>query len=259
MVKLMTLSRGTMKTEVIVDRIDLMARDERFIEWMEGWLRARYVVDAYLRHNGAEVAFILRKDMFELFGEMYRVVEEMRRVLNAKEAVALCQGDECIDLSENYEDGVLILVSNYKIRRLEKAKNVVKRLLEDDKLEDIMLIGEGGRIWINIKCRNELLYVDEAISLSHALLEKMYKKTGLRILKNAADEILKVIGLEGLLKLENVEIEDAGLGFELLIGGCKIYLGHNDVLKFVYGVLQLAVIELMEARITAEEDYGWVV
>jgi hypothetical protein len=250
--------RNMDKVEVIVDRISPTSRDMRFIEWLEGWLRARYVVDAYVRFNGTEVVFMLNKDMFDLFGEMYRVVDEMRRVLHAKEPVALCQGDECIDLSENYEDDVLILMSRYKIRRLEKAKNMVKRLLKDDNLEDIMLVGEGGRIWINTKCRDDVLYVDEAIVLSGRLLEWMYVKTHIRIFKEAASEIFRVFRQTDV-DSSNIEIKNTDYGFELLVGGCKIYLSHDEVLRFVYGILQLAVIDLIEARITAEEDFELVV
>jgi hypothetical protein len=242
------------KVEVVVDRVRGDARNERFIEWLDGWLRARYVVDAYLRHNGIEVAFILRKDMFRLFEEIYRVVETMRRMLHVDARVAICSGDECIDLSENREETFVMLMSNYKIRKLERVRNIVKRVLTDVDLSDIYVVSNGGRVWIGTNCSGVMLYVDEAVVISEILLDSIYINTKLRILKEAADMIFKMFGRD--VDLSMVDIKDTGDGFVITIGGCKLYLDYDEALRLVYELLTWSIIGLKRSLISVDEHGG---
>jgi hypothetical protein len=230
------------RVEVIVDRVPYDDRNERFIEWLEGWLRARYVVDAYLRHNGAEVAFILRKDMFKLFEEMYRVVERMKEVLHVDVSVAICSDSECIDLTENREETFVMLMSNYRIRKLEKIRNMVKRVLTDVDLLDIYVVSNGGRIWMSTNCSRVMLYVDEAIVISEILLSNMSASTKLKILEEVADRIFEMFGRG--VDLSMVDIKDTGDGFVITIGGCKLYLDYDEALKLVHELLTWSIIGL---------------
>jgi len=249
------MSRGAVgKTEVIIDRISLTAGDERFIEWMEGWLRARYVVDVYLRHNMTEVVFIVEKDMFRLFEEMYRVVEYMRWKLRAKTPIAVCDSDECVDMSDNDYD---VLVSNYKIKKLKKARNVVKQLVKDDDVYGVSVISWFGYAILNIGCYGTLLYTDEVIALSGLLLEKLYYATNLKILKDAYDyvySVVKPIDVDlSVLDLE-VERDEAGIGIRL--DGCDRGFTYEEVLRLVYKLLTVAVDDLTDTKMIMRRDYG---
>jgi len=242
------------KVEVIVDRVLGDARNERFIEWLSGWLRTRYVVDAYLRHNGIEVAFVLRKDMFRLFEEMYRIVETMGEMLHVDAHVAICSGDECIDLSKDREETFIMLMSKYKIRKLERVRNMVKRVLTDVDLSDIYVVSNGGRVWISTNCSRVMLYVDEAIVISEILLDSIYVNTKLRILKEAVDMIFKMF--ERNVDLSMVDIRDTGDGFVITIGGCKLYLDYDEALRLVYELLTWSIIGLKRSLISVDEHDG---
>jgi len=242
------------RVEVVVDRVSGDARNEWFVEWLGGWLRARYVVDAYLRHNGIEVAFVLRKDMFRLFEEMYRVVEAMREMLHVDVRVAICSDDECIDLSKNKEETFIMLTSKYKIRKLERVRNMVKKVLTDVDLSDIYVVSNGGRVWISTNCSEAMLYVDEAVVISEILLSNMHANTKLRILGEAADRIFKMFGRN--VDLSMVDIKDTGDGFVIVIGGCKLYLDYDEALRLVYELLGWSIVGLKRSLIYADEHDG---
>jgi hypothetical protein len=244
------MSRGVKKVEVIVDRVPYDARNERLIEWIEGWLRARYVVNAYSRHNNSEVAFVLARDMFRLFEEMYRVVEVMREILNVSTPVAICSDSECIDLSENKEETFLVIMSNYKIRKLEKIKNMVKRVLAGVDLYDIYVASNGGRVWIDTRCGRTTLYVDEAITISEILLSYIRARTKLRILGEVADTIFKMFNRTDV-DLSMVNIKDIGDGFVITVGRCNMNLDYDEALQLVYELLTWSIIGLKKSIIVA--------
>jgi hypothetical protein len=245
------MSKAMDKVEVIVERISPTSRDERFIEWIDGWLRARYVVDAYLRHNMTEVVFVLRKDMFHLFKEMYRVVEMMRETLHVGVPVAICSDDECIDLSENREETFVMLMSKYKIRRLERIRNMVKRVLTDVDLPNVYVVSNGGRIWIGTNCSRVMLYVDEAIVISEILLSNIHSYTKLKILGEAADRIFKMFGRD--IDLSIIDIKNTYDGFIITIGGCKLYLDYDEALRLIYEMLTWSIIGLKRSLIAIDE------
>ena len=245
------------RVEVVVDRVLGDARNERFIEWLGGWLRARYVVDAYLRHNGIEVAFVLSKDMFRLFEEMYRVVEIMREVLHVDARVAICSDDECIDLSMNKEETFVVLTSKYKIRKLEKVKNMIKRVLTDISLFDmcIYVVSNGGRVWIDTNCSRTMLYVDEAIAISEILISNVHAYTKLRVLGEAAETLFKMFNRADV-DLSMVDIRGTSSELVVTIGSCKLYLDYDEALKLAYELLEWSIIGLKRSLISVGEHYG---
>ena len=246
------MSRDVKKVEVIVDRIPYDDRNERFIEWIEGWLRARYVVDAYWRHNGAEVAFILRKDMFSLFVEMYRVVERMREVLNTDARVAICSDNECIDLTENRMERFIMVMSRYKVKKLKKIKNMIKRMVGDVSLFDmcISVVSSGGRVWIDTGCGRVTLYVDEAIAVSELIISNVYAYTKLGILEVATETLFKMFDRVDV-DLSMVDIVGTYGEVVVTIGGCRIHMRNDEALKLAYELLEWSIIGLERSLIDA--------
>ena len=232
------------RAEVIIERTQTN-RDERLIEWVDGWLRARYrVVGTYSRYNKTEVMFVVEKDMFELFARMYRSLHYMRWKLNSKAPIAICGGNECIDMSD-YSD-LLVFVSNYKIRQLKKAKNIVKRLIKDDHVEGVSVVSRFGLVAVNIGCYGIQLNVDEIIALSGILLNKLYHVTNLKVLKDARDYVYKVFRPEEVdLSDLDINIDDSignSLGIEL--DGCVRSFTYDEVLKIVYKLLTVSIVNL---------------
>jgi hypothetical protein len=232
-------------------------RNERFIEWLDGWLRARYVVlGAYVRDHGIEVVFVLEKDMFRLFEEMYRVVETMREMLHTDARVAICSGNECIDLTENRVETFIMLVSKYKIRKLEKVKNMIKRVLGDVSLFDmcINVVSNGGRVWIDTNCGTTTLYVDEAIAVSEMLISNVHAYAKLEILGKAAEMLFKMFNRADV-DLSMVDIRATYGKLMITIGGCRLHLNYNRALKLAYELLEWSIIGLKRSLISVGE-YG---
>jgi len=244
------------RVEVVVDRVSPTAGDERFIEWLEGWLRARYVVDAYLRHNRTEVVFVTQRDMFRLFVEMYRVVEYMRWKLKSKASVAVCNDSgECIDMSDN---DYVVFTSKYKIKKLVKAVNIIKKLVKDMYVSGVTVETWFGRTILNIGCYGVLLYTDEVVALSGILLDKLYKVMGLKILRDARDYVYSVFNPidfnSAVLDLEVEEDDDAFISIRL--DGCERGFTYEEVLKLVYKLLITAINDLIDVKMIMERDYG---
>ena len=242
------------RVEVVVDRVSPTAGDERFIEWLEGWLRVRYVVDAYLRHNGTEVVFVMQKDMFRLFVEMYRVVEYMRWKLRSNASVAVCSdGGECIDMSDG---DYVVLTSRYKVKKLMKAKNIVKKLVKNDYVADVSVLSWFGYAILNIGCYGVLLYTDEVVALSGILLDKLYKVMGLKILRDARDYVYSVFNpIDFNSDVVDLEIE-GGNGVSIRLDGCERGFTYEEVLKLVYKLLITAINDLTDVKMIMERDYG---
>jgi hypothetical protein len=242
------------RVEVIVDRVSGDARNERFVEWLGGWLRMRYkVVGAYLRNLRFDV-FYVEADMFELVAEMYKVVQFMRWRLGAKAPVVVYSGDECVDMSE--DDGLMydfmFLVPRHEVEKLERVRSEVKKMIKNEK---IPMLGEGGRIWFRLDDCKTYIYVDEAVVLSGMLLGKLYEETGQEVFRELRDRVFEVF------KPGDVEL-DVNIGKMLdkiyvELNGCVMFLTHEEVLDVVDGLLSLSIMHFTESIIIAEEDWGY--
>ena len=260
------MNRDMNRVEVIVDREPKTVRGERFIEWIDGWLRARYVVEAYSRHQNAEVAFILRKDMFRLFEEMYRVVEHMRWKLNIDIPIAICNDNECIDMSDI---AYLVLVSGYKLKKLKKAINIVKRLIKDKNVRNVLVKPWFDFVVLNIGCHSVLVYLDEVIAIAGLLLDRLYHATTLKVLRDARDYVyniveptkvdLDVLDIEvekGNLDIPDIEIGKDGTTIAMQLDGCVRLFTYDEALWLVYKLLSAAVDILTDVRMIMKRDYG---
>jgi hypothetical protein len=242
------------KVEVVVDREPETVRGERFIEWVDGWLRARYVVDAYSRHNNTEVVFVLRKDMFRLFEEMYRVVEYMRWKLNVINPVVICSGDECIDVSDNSHS---VLVSGYKIKKLRKARNIVKRLIKDEDIYGVSMITWFDFVILNIGCHGVLVLLDEVVAIAGLMLDKLYHAISLKVLRDARDYVYSVVEpIKVDLDVLDVEVEKGETAIRISLDGCVRSFTYDEALRLTYKLLQAAVNMLTDVRMIMKRDYG---
>jgi hypothetical protein len=249
------MSRGVM-TEVIVDIANKSVRDERFVEWLWGWLGTRYVLrGAYLRENMTEVAFVLEKDVFTLFAEMYRVVSYMRSRLRSKVPVALCSGDECIEMSDTY---YLVLMSEYKIRKLRKVLRMVEQMARKEEVRSISIIGLSGQVWIDIGCGTTVLYTDEVVALIGLLLNKLYEMTELVVFKEARNHVYSVVNPFAVdYSVVDLEVKICCEELiDIILDGCKEGFTYKEALWIVSKLLSIVIDDLKDARKWMKIDYG---
>jgi hypothetical protein len=247
------MSRGVM-TEVIVDIVNKSVRDDRFVEWLWGWLGTKYVLHgAYLRENMTEVVFVLEKDMFTLFTEMYRVISYMKSKLKSEAPVVLCSGDECIDMSDTY---YLVLISGYKIRKLKKVFNMIKPLVRKKEVRGIWMMSMSGQIWINIGCHDTMLYTDEVIALIGLLLDRLYRMSQLVVFKEARDYVYNVVDPFAInYNVIELEVEKCGGLIDVVLDGCKQGLLYDEVIWLVYKLLQKVIDNLEDVRRWMKKKY----
>ena len=236
------------RAEVIVDRTSVTARSERFVEWLEGWLRANYgVVDTCFWCD----VFRVEADMFDLFANMYRVVQYMRWLLKARVLVAVCGDDGCIDMSE--VDDVALLIPKYEIEKLEEVEKKIKEMVKDG-VKGISMMGEGGRVWFNVGCCETYIYDDEAVVLSGLLLDVLYWRTGQEVFREMRDVVFEVFRPEDVNLDVYISYWDDKVFIE--VNGCPMLLTYEEVLGIVYGLLSLSTMGFRESWIVAEEDWG---
>jgi hypothetical protein len=247
------MSRRVKKVEVVVDRLPRNVRTERFIEWMDGWLGARHVViGAYDRHHNTEVAFVLERDMFELFAEMYRTALYMRWLLSTGAPFAVCSEDGCIDVSEM--DDLVILIPKHELERLQSIEREIKKMLKGRRA-DVFMLGEGGRIWISVGSCKTYIYDDEALVLAGMLLDELYNETKQEVFKEMRDAVSEVFKPYEFELDARVENWDGRIFVE--VNGCPMLLTHEETLDIVRGLLSLSTMWFMESWIIAEEDWGY--
>ncbi|MCI4408317.1 MAG: hypothetical protein JHC26_04445 [Thermofilum sp.] len=255
------MSRWAMdRVEVIVDRVNLTTRDQRLIEWLYGWLQSHHVLTgAYLREHMTEVAFIVEGDLFRLFMELYRVVEYMRWKLKFKTPIALCNDNgECIDMTDN---DYSTLISNYKIKKLKKARNIVKRMIKDEDIDGVSILPWFDYIILNIGCYGTLLYMDEVVAMAGLLLDELYKATDLKVLKEARDYVYKVFSsIDFNFSVIDLEIEKCcDESISIRLDDCERGFTYDETLRLVYKLLTIAINELTDVKMIMKRDYGIVV
>jgi hypothetical protein len=237
------------RVEVVVDRAFDKARNVRFVEWLEGWLRTHCdVVDACFWCNELRVD----ADMFDLFANMYRVVQYMRWVLKADVLVVVCGNDGCIDMSE--VDDLLFLIPKDEIEKLENVEKKVKEMISSS-VKGIGMMGEGGRAWFNVGGCETYIYDDEAVAFSGLLLDKLYQKTKQEVFMEMRDTVYEVFRPEKF----NLDVYISSWDDKIFVevNGCPMLLSHEEVLYVVYGLLSISTMNFRESWIIAEEDWGY--
>jgi hypothetical protein len=129
---------------------------------------------------------------------------------------------------------------------------MVRRVLADVDLQDIHVVSNGGRVWIDTRCGRTTLYADEAITISEILLSYIHARTKLEILRETADTIFKMFGRTDV-DLSMVNIKDVGDGFVITVGRCNMYLDYDEALQLVYELLTWSIIGLKKSITVANE------
>jgi len=229
------------RVEVVIEH-ELYAREVfRFELWMLGWLQYhRYkVVDAKVMHNNLYTVFEVEGDLFELFGKLNSEVKIVKRYLRADVVVGLCSGDECV-VFEDFEPKVV--VSNYVLKKLSRLVNTLRRIVGDDKVEDMSFMSGDGVVSIFMKGCSADLYVNEAFVVAADLVSFVRDVSRLRILDEVRF-VYNVFNPPEPLSLDIDFITDEG-GIILFVNNCSKLLTLREALYVAYWLMKLSLDQL---------------
>ena len=232
------------EVEIIITHDKYDKRGDLFVEWLIGWARSEYKATVSRLSPGVVGLSIAGEDMFKIFTRLYRLVEVMRKRLGADVAVAVCEGDECIDMSEMYWP--MILVHDEDVKRLEEAVHMLKGLIVRERIDDVDVEDHDNFIRISMQCCNVDLQIDEAVWLAKQLLDELYSPlTKLETFSRAGDVISTVFDPLDLSYRPPLDIRHAKEGaHKLTIEWCNIYLTTDEILRLAYKILDIAVFRL---------------
>jgi len=220
-------------------------KTELFLEWIKGWAWSEYKATVSKLDPGIDALSITGVDMFKLFVRLYRKLEIMRRRLDADVAVAICEGDECIDMSEM--GWPKIIVRNEDLERLTKARDIIKGIIVSEWLDDVDIGDHSDFIRLSAKKNCVVdLQVDEAVMLARWLIGELYSLTRFEAFLRAGDEISKVFDPLDLAYMPDVSLRHVKEGVYILsVEWCNdIYLTADELLRLIYKIIDTAVLRL---------------
>jgi hypothetical protein len=235
------------EVEIIItyDKNKYDNRTELFLEWIKGWAWSEYKATVSRYGPGMDALSIAGVDMFKLFVHLYRKLEIMRRRLGADVAVAICEGDECIDMSEM--SWPKIMVRDDDLERLARVVGIVKGLIVGERLDDVDVGDHGDFIRLSTK-KNCIvdLQVDEAVMLARWLIGELYSLTRFEAFLRAGDEISKVFDPLEMVYMPDVSLRHVKEGVYILsVEWCSnIYLTADELLRLIYKTMDTAVLRL---------------
>jgi len=241
------------ETEIIITYNQYDKKAELFVAWLKGWARSEFNASVSYFGPGVDELSIAGADMFKVFTRLYRKAEIMRQRLGVdKVAVAICEADECIDMSTSWPK---IILPEGDIEILEKVAKRVKGLIVWEKLDDVYVENHGNFIRISTKCCSADLQVDEAVMAARQLLDELYSRTRFQLFSTAGSEISKVFDPLDLAHMPHVDLRHVKEGVYMLgIEFCsEIYMTADEILRLIYKVLDAAVLNLKIWKEEGEE------
>jgi hypothetical protein len=236
------MSRGDMKTEIIVKSVFYGTFERRFREWIHGWLQLSgyNIVGIRDENNDFYTVYEVEGDMFELFEKLYDKVRFMRRYLRADVNVAICGGDECIDLSDRFDKVVL---SNSDLEKLYRLVKKLKCMVSKDEVKGVLVSGGKGYVVLVVGGCAVRFRVDEAVIFATDLASYTVNMFRLKIL----DEAKVVYDIFELERMKDLDVsfmvgEDGYV--DIFAGGCSKRLIAGEAMQVAYKIMKTALKQL---------------
>jgi hypothetical protein len=232
------------EVEIIIVHDSYDERGELFVQWLIGWAQLEYKVAVSKLSPGVVELSIAGEDVFKIFARLYRRAEAVRRRLGANVAAAVCEGDECIDMSEM--SWPMIIVRDENVKRLEEVVNMFKGLVVRERVDSVSVEDRGGFIRLSTPCCDVDLQIDEAVLLARRLIRELYSLTKLLAFLKADSQISTVFEPLDVTYLPDVDIRHAKDDIYVVsVEWCSgIYLTVDEILRIAYKILDIAASRL---------------
>lgn len=239
------------ETEVVIRYNEYDQRVKAFIYWLECLMQKEHKATVSDFGPGRYV-LSTAEDMFKVFMELYRTVEMMRQGLGVEAAVAVCRGDECIDMSEM--SWPKIVLRDNDLERLSEAVRMVRGLTTGGELDGISVEDRGDFIRLSVKCCNIDLQIDEAALVAGWLLAELYSFTWSSAFLSPLDKIKLVFDPADVTYLPDMSLRRVGEDvYVLSMLWCdEVQLTTDGILQLVYKILDAAVSRLKNMKAEAE-------
>jgi len=227
---------------------------KRFKAWLVGWLLNKYKTVGRCSDCDSYTFIVDKKDMFEVFADIYRDVEVVRKWFGHAK-VAICKeytrDTECIDVSEVSRP--MIIVPKEDIEKLKKIKDGIESLIDSVKWIPVEVRRNDGLIKIG-RCE---VPVDEALYVAKKVLLELFRSTGLMKLLSYKKEVenieYKLVTYEPDIVTWHSVFGSVGMYMD----GCGFDLENEEAMILVYNILDRVIKQLEEwseewAKIKAE-------
>jgi len=241
------------ETEVVIRYSEYGQRVEAFVYWLKCLMQREYKADV---SDFGPNRYVLStaEDMFKVFVELYRTVEVMRQRLGVEAAVAVCRGDECIDMSGMSWPRIVLRDSD--LERLSEAARMVRGLTAGGELDGISVEDRGDFIRLSVKCCNIDLQADEAVSVAGWLLAELYSFTWSAAFLSPLDKIMQVFNPADVAYLPDMSLRRIGEDiYVLTMQWCgEVQLTADGILQLAYKIMDVAVSRLKSWKEHAEAE-----
>jgi len=216
---------------------------KRFKAWLIGWLLSKYKKVGKCDDCDSHTFVVDKDDMFEVFVDIYRDVEVMKRWFGEAK-VAICKeytrDTECIDISEVSRP--MIIVPKEDIERLKEVRDGIKSLIDVIKWIPVEVRRDDGLIKIG-RC---VVPVDEALYVVKKVLRELFRSTGLRKLLSYHMEVENIEYKLVTYKPDIVTWHSVLGSVGMYMDGCGFDLWNEEAMILVYNILNKVIDQLEE-------------
>jgi hypothetical protein len=229
------------RAEVVV-KFEFYSRFERrFREWLHGWLQLNYNIVGIREVDGDfYTVYEVEEDMFDVFELLYERVRFMRRYLRTNDVVAVCSGDECIDLSDGFD---VVMLSDEDLEKLYKIVKRLKCIVGRGEVKGVLVSGGKGYVVLTLGGCSIRLRADEAFIFAADLASYTVNMFKLYILS----EVKVVYDMFDEKRMEDVDAsfmvgQDGYV--DIFVGGCSKRMKAGDALRVAYLIMKTALKQL---------------
>jgi len=214
-------------------------RERIFREWLHGWLQLKgYNIVDVREKDEFHLVYEIEGDVFELFGDLYEEIRFMRRRLEIDGIVAICSGDECIDLTGEFD---MIVLSDGDLEKLRKVVEKLGCVVGNDKVEGMWVLSRKGYVVLVLDECIVRLRADEAFVFAARLVGYTVNRLRLGILgevKVVRDIFESVVDMD----VDYMGADDECV--DIFVGDCKKRLTPGNVLRLAYQIMKVALEQL---------------
>ncbi|MCI4408318.1 MAG: hypothetical protein JHC26_04450 [Thermofilum sp.] len=231
------------RTEIVVKVMHYGRHERVFREWLHGWLQLKgYNIVDVREKDEFYLVYEIEGNMFELFEDIYEEIRFMKRRLGIDGIVAICSGDECIDLTGEFD---MVVLSDGDLEKLRKVVEKLGCVVGSDNVEGIWVFGRKGYVVLALDGCVVRLRVDEAFMFAAGLVGYTVNRLRLGILsevKVVRDIFESVVDMD----VDYMGADDECV--DIFVGDCKKRLTPGNVLRLAYQIMKVALEQLKTWR-----------
>lgn len=231
---------GMSMTEVIVKLRFYGMFERRFREWIHGWLQLSgyNIVSIKEEDNDFYTVYEVEGDMFEIFEKLYDKVRFMRKYLRVDDKVAICSGDECIDLSDRLD-----VPSGDGLEKLHRLVEKLECMVDNGEVKGVLISGGKGYVVLAVGGCAFKFRADEALIFAADLVSYTVNMFKLKIL-DEAEVVHDIFDSERMRDVYATFTVGEDGYIDIFVENCSKRVTAGEALRIAYKMLKTALKQL---------------